>query len=148
MTPYATFFASTLSINIPMIIPVIIMMIIPYDYFGESTASPKVKVPRAGSAFSKIFFTAILTWRKISQTVVVAIKFMICLFCLTSNTAGKYACFRDIHTYFTPFLVKIGRPSQYLKDLALIRYQFVLRGHLSDTMSCSSINLRSFLISI
>ena len=61
-------------------------------------------IAKAVSCFPDILVSTTLTGQKINQAVIIKGEFVICVICLTSNIASKCVRFRDIYTYFIPFL--------------------------------------------
>ena len=57
-------------------------------------------IPKAVCCFTNILFSTILTEQKSNQAVIATGEYVIYFICIT----GKCVRFRDIHTYFTPFL--------------------------------------------
>ena len=62
-------------------------------------------IPKAVSSFPNILFSATFTGTKINQAVIVTGEFVVYFICLASNIASTSVRFRDIHTYFAPFLI-------------------------------------------
>ena len=59
---------------------------------------------KAFSSFTNILFSTTLVGQKIDQEVIVTGEFAIYFICLASNITSECVRFRDIYTYFTPFL--------------------------------------------
>ena len=80
-------------------------------------------IPKAVSCFPNVLFFTTLTRLKINQAVIVTGEFVIYFICLAGNIASKCVRFRDIHTYFTPFLPHFIDPTTLSNgyNLALTR---------------------------
>ena len=61
-------------------------------------------IPKVVGCFPNILFSTTLTGQKIDQAVIITVEFVIYFICLASDISGECVRFRDIHTYFTPFL--------------------------------------------
>ena len=91
--------------NLTKMLTIIILKVIP-------------SIHKSVSCFPTILFST-TPGQKINEAVIVTVEFVIYFICPASSIVSKCARFRDIHTYFTPFVDPTTLSNGY--NLALTR---------------------------